>query len=266
LRDSGGNGPSADGAKLVSAAAQTIESTEGSKLPALNGDSLTFRTNAAPYSLLPSTFNTGAFTLYYDRFGQVAYILGVDGTINRGTATVSETGGNEFIQWARWSDGTVFGTGTVQTINLVGTGGMFSVWGVRTGNTLPSSGSATYSLYGTTLAHSGDGTLKGTFSGTITPTFSGSSYSVAVNTSIAMNNGDNYSIVGTVPGTVAGGWASTDVPTTGSGQACGGTCSGAATRTRGFFAGPGGQYAGMSYRVLGSTVYNSVYGAAAFKK
>ncbi len=130
---------------------------------------------------------------------------------------------------------------------------------------MPTTGTATYSLAGATSPTYSDGrSAPGTFSGSLDVTFGGST-SVSGSFAVAMPDGKGWQWSNSTSTSTAF-FAMQGQNITGSGGACGGvsTCSASVT---GFFAGASAERAGIGYLIQDSTSGTTdVVGAAALKK
>jgi len=182
--------------------------------------------------------------------------------------THAEFGTDGVLAWGRW-------TGNVDALYLcdcdpplsVGPNqGLHYVIGLPT-PTLPTSGTATYTLLGATSPTyvNDQGVGPGKFSGTLSVAFAAAGPDVGVSFNIAMPDGNSYglsSTIGTKSTSSTGSLFS--VQPTVSGGAC---ASAACTSTvSGFFAGAGAERAGVAYQVNDSAASTAIVGAAAFKK
>src|SRR5262249_18312938 len=125
---------------------------------------------------------------------------------------------------------------------------------------MPTSGSATYAVYGATSPTYNDGSsAPGTLtSATLNVTF-GATSMINASLSVAMKDGKGYSASGTT--TTSLSTFSMSMSATGTGGACGCGCFASAS---GFFSGANAERAGLAYSINDSS--QSVSGAAALKK
>lgn len=174
-----------------------------------------------------------------------------------GTATVSFSATDGIIGWGRWA-----GTGSSLT-GYTYTHQIFDyVVGIPTA-TMPTSGSATYSLLGyTTPAFSNDSnsstTTGGTVSGSLTANFSGSP-TVDVNMTVTNSSLSAYTINGST--TISGSNFDGTITTSG-----GSSSSASSTYIAGFFAGDNAARAGLTYKITDSNSNYTTTGAAVFAK
>ncbi len=205
------------------------------------GTGLRFATSGA------STQQFGAFT---DIVAQSDGKLVSFGTVTRGTATDHENGGIAgIVGWSRWSGGTTSGS-DVKVLPVNGGGG--KIWAVAA-TAVPTSGSATYALAGSTAVTANDG---GFAPGTVRAA------SLAVNFATRLVGFDSTIGINGIDYTLAstGGLAAPSMAldslnvfrAQGSlvvgGNGCR-TCYGDLT---GFLAGPGASHAGLSFSFINS--------------
>lgn len=180
-------------------------------------------------------------------------------TTSQGTATMADYSGDSIIGWGRWSNGTV-------TIDNVATAlganqGLHHFWGVPT-PTMPTTGTATYTLLGSTKPTETTGAwAPGTFnSASLSVNFATGVVSSTINIYINTGPSNNYVVSGT--GSVGGnGFSITGMSGTGSGCASG--CSG---EVSGRFFGTTAERAGLTYKINEFTTSRTIIGAATFKK
>ncbi len=180
-------------------------------------------------------------------------------TTSQGTATMADYGGDSIIGWGRWSNGTV-------TIDNVATPlganqGLHHFWGVPT-PTMPTTGTATYTLLGSTKPTETTGAwAPGTFnSASLSVNFATGSVSSSINLYINPGPNNNYVVSGT--GSIGGnGFSITGMSGTGSGCASG--CSG---EVSGRFFGTTAERAGLTYKINEFTTSRTIIGTATFKK
>jgi hypothetical protein len=171
----------------------------------------------------------------------------------------ADFGTDGILAWGRWIDGvSLFGT----LENYNGNTGLHYVVGLPTA-TMPTTGTATYTLLGATRPTLIDGSATpGTFSGSLSVDFG--SASVGMNLNVAVGT-FGYSINGSASissSTFSGSFFQGEglTPTTPSSCSCG--CS---ANVQGFFAGANAERAGLGYHI---TDFSSpdIVGAAAFIK
>ena len=198
--------------------------------------------------------------------------------LNRGTAVASEAGYDPYVAWGRWTNGTVnvrlLGLFT-STQRLEAHDGIHYLVGVPT-ESLPTAGSATYSLLGATLA-TGKGVDPLTVSGNVAVTFAPNlGTRIGLDLRLDRNNGaQTYQITSTggltnpslselrliSPNRFGGALA---VTSNTSEIGCNATGACTATFTGGFF-GPSAQRLGVSYAILRNQSVR-IEGVATFKK
>ena len=198
--------------------------------------------------------------------------------LNRGTAVASEAGYDQYVAWGRWTNGVVnvrflglFNT----TQQLEASDGIHYLVGVPT-ESLPTAGTATYSLLGATLA-TGKGVAPLTVSGSAAVTFAPTlGTRIGLDLSLDRNNGaQTYRITSTggltnpslselrlispnrFEGTLAVSSNTSEI-----GCNTSGSCT--AAFTGGFF-GPSAQRLGVSYAILRNQSVR-IEGVATFKK
>lgn len=193
--------------------------------------------------------------------------------LTAGTRVTAELGGNQVINWGRWTLGTYTDSisGTPPTAALGIDQGLHYIVGLITPPAnLPMSGQATFNLVGATRPTWVDGAFpSGTFTGSFAVSWAGSaSTKVGTEFRLAMPNDTTYVVtspgglaspqVGITPGTAQ---FSGDLATTTAGRACAGApCAGS---FNGFFAGTTAQFAGIRY-ILGASPATSIQGVAVF--
>jgi hypothetical protein len=124
--------------------------------------------------------------------------------------------------------------------------------------TMPTTGSATYSLIGATAPT--DGTNVGTFTGSLGITF-GATHTITGNFNVAIASANyNWSMSTTSSNSLFSG--TTTIPTIFSSPACSCACN---IGVSGFFAGASAERAGIAYKIQDVGV-RDIFGAAAFKK
>lgn len=208
-----------------------------------------------------ATFDNGKLVSMTDNGGA--------GTVSRGTTSMVDAGGDQFIAWGRLTNGTLGGI-PINTGDHAG--GLFSnnesfhfVVGLPT-VTLPTIGSVTYTLLGATAPtfSSGSGlvslgsleslTLLANLSGTRT---TGGSFTMSLKDP-ALN-------LISFNGSFSGGAVFSGSSTTGTGAGCSGSCG---VSLNGFFAGANAERAGVSYQVQtpGCSTGCTGVGVAALKR
>lgn len=193
-------------------------------------------------------------TAAFQNGGELIGFTGGSASDTVGTATVANAGNTSVLGWGRWVGG-VTGNG----YNLINAGDSihYVVGQITPSASLPTSGSATYSLVGATTPTSTLGATTGSFSGTITVNFS-STYSLALNASIT-SGATTYTASASTSGTNS---------TFGLNSTMGGSCNPSCSFFgNGFFAGTTGSQIGLSYKVQDfSAAPGFVVGAAAFSQ
>ena len=180
-------------------------------------------------------------------------------TTSQGTATMADYGGDSIIGWGRWANGTV-------TIDNVATAlganqGLHHFWGVPT-PTMPTTGTATYTLLGSTKPTEITGAwAPGTFnSASLSVNFATGVVSSSLNLYINPGPNNNYVVSGT--GSIGGnGFSITGMSGTGSGCASG--CSGDVS---GRFFGTTAERAGLTYKINEFATSRTIIGTATFKQ
>jgi hypothetical protein len=186
---------------------------------------------------------------------------GDSGSIATGTVAVSASDG--IIGWGRW-------TGTYTTsgpaTGLLAPTTLDYVVGIPTA-TMPTSGTATYSLLGYTSPTDTSGAIGYTVNGSLAVNFAAATNQVGVNMTVA--NGTNTyvmtsanSLVSLQQGTASFAGSIT-IPNNVAYPNC---LSGCITSVNGFFAGTGASRAGMSYSISDSTGIANIQGVATFTK
>ena len=173
---------------------------------------------------------------------------------SRGTAGESEYGGlNGVIGWSRWTNGTIK---TANATSTLSPGGEHHVWGTALSN-MPTTGSATYDLVGSTAPTTDTGATGSVLSASLTVGFA--TKKVGLDASVSVG-GQSFAF-GSTGGAAA---PSMDLATNG-------TFSQTATGNQmfGFLAGSGAAAAGLAFTVTPPTLINgvtSVSGTLAFGK
>lgn len=178
-------------------------------------------------------------------------------TGQRTTATNVDFGGaGGQIGWTRWASGTV-NQGTNRNYNA--NTGLHVLWGTPVSD-MPTSGSATYSLVGSTRPTISSGVVApGTFTGSLGVNFA--TMRVGWSSNIVFGS-DTYVF------NSAGGAAAPSVTLGADGRFTGGSAPGGVDGSAtGFLAGPGASHAGFTYQILVPNQGNTyIAGAAAFRR
>lgn len=179
-------------------------------------------------------------------------------------------GTDGILAWGRWI-GPVENPNSFSGSELYGaTDGLHYVVGLPTPS-MPTSGTATYTLLGATQAtyySFTPSTSIGTLSGTLSVDFG--NFSVGLNLNINMSDGMGYAIGGSadISGSKFAGFQ--DLQGAGtltvSGTSSGACSSGCTAKVEGFFAGATAERAGLAYHVGDSLLNTDILGAAAFAK
>ena len=180
-------------------------------------------------------------------------------TTSQGTATMADYGGDSTIGWGRWANGTVTIDNVATTLGA--NQGLHHFWGVPT-PVMPASGTATYTLLGSTKPTETTGFwTPGTFNtASLSVNFGTGSVSSTLNLYINPGPNNNYVVSGT--GSISGnGFTITGMSGTGSG--CGSGCSG---EVSGRFFGSTAERAGVAYKIIENTTSRTIIGTAVFKK
>lgn len=186
-----------------------------------------------------------------------------------GTQVKGESGNDGIIAWGRWTGGVNMtypcdGTCTAQP-TYGDNQGLHYVVGLPTPS-LPTSGTATYSVLGATGPTYVDGsTAPGKFTGSLNVTFNPTYANVGMNFNVAMPNGAGYSMTGSTTTASSFFSASTDnknLSVSGTGGAC--ATAGCGSQVQGFFAGASAERAGVAYQINDGSA--QILGAAAFTK
>jgi hypothetical protein len=163
------------------------------------------------------------------------------------------------VAWGRWiGDVSVLGANVSYSANQ----GLHYVVGLPT-LTMPLTGTATYTLLGSTRPTYTDGSATpGSFSGSLNVDFGALAVGLALNVGI---DSKNYTIGGSA-GILGSAFSSSlgNVTVSGSGGACG--FSGCSASVDGFFAGVDAVRAGLGYSISDSGTSKTIEGAAAFVK
>jgi len=184
----------------------------------------------------------------------------------------ADFGSDGILAWGRWTGEVGFDTGQgIIPETYDANRGFHYVVGMPSAS-MPTSGTATYSLVGATSPTYADGrSAPGTFTGSLGVTFGGST-SITGNFAVAMPDGKGWQWTASTSTSSAlfsmsvNNFVAPPSPITGTGGACGGACSCQADVT-GFFAGTSAERAGIGYIIQDSTSGTvDVVGAAAFKK
>jgi hypothetical protein len=208
----------------------------------------------------PQLVSGGNATAVFDGAGQLTSVTVGGSTYTMGGGQV-DFGTDGILAWGRWT-GSMTTNSTACGIAAPGNcgatfaanDGLHYVVGTPT-PTMPTTGSATYSLLGATRPT--DGTNVGTFTGSLGISF-GATHTItgSFNVAIASNN-YSWGITTTSSNSLFS--ASATIPT---GPSCACACS---IGVSGFFAGASAERAGMAYHINDVGVRN-VVGAAAFTK
>jgi hypothetical protein len=213
------------------------------------------------------SFTQGA-TATFDAAGRLVSISDSFGQVfNSSGAPFPDFGSDGIIAWGRWT-GNVTGLGNINGLlavneNYSADQGFHYVVGVPTAS-MPTSGSATYTLLGATQPTYVDGSSPpGTLSGSLSVTFGGQP-TVGVNLNVAMPDGKGYGVGGTaqVSSNFIFGSTASGLTAAGTGGACSPVCT---AQVNGFFAGASAERVGLGY-LISDAIGKDVIGAAAFKK
>jgi hypothetical protein len=232
---------------------------------------------AGPGFFTNATFNTSNALTGFTTF---------TGGNTNGTASVSDFGGNSFVAWGRWNNGTPTQTSSlgtpIATNAIAANAGFHYLLGVPA-TTIPASGTATYSLLGASAPTISDGSIApGSFAGSLAVNFAGASTRVALNATVTMG-ADNYLIA------TSGGLANpstSQIAMTSSGSAANKTtwagasafliqvpvtgvtsCAGCQATIQGSFFGANLEAAGINYSIGGvAGGLKSIQGSAAFAR
>jgi hypothetical protein len=229
-----------------------------------------------------ATIDGGEFSSFeindavFDAQGRLTSLTGNSGSTFALNGQHAEFGSDGILAWGRWTGQVNFidgGEGIVIPETYDANQGFHYVVGMPTAS-MPTIGTATYSLMGATSPTYADGrTAPGTFTGSLGVTFGGSA-SVTGNFQVSMPDGKGWTWgidTSTATGSPFFSQNVSDFSSPGIqgiGGACGFTCSCSASVT-GFFAGTTAERAGMSYGIRDSSNGPSgsdVVGAAAFKQ
>jgi hypothetical protein len=172
----------------------------------------------------------------------------------------AEFGTDGILAWGRWTGAFDITSTTVQP-------SLHYVVGLPT-PTMPTIGTATYSLLGATSPTYADGTASpGVFSGSLSVNFGQGTVGMNLNIGI---DGKGYAIGGSadfsrIDSTFSGRTSTGNQPLTisGTGGACGSGCS---ASVEGFLAGANAERAGLGYLVEDLGTLKDIVGTAAFKK
>ena len=212
----------------------------------------------------------GSADATFNSSGQMTEVAVNSTTFSLGAGTHADFGTDGILAWGRWiGPVTVAGAwceGTCSGTSYTADQGLHYVVGLPTPR-IPTSGMASYSMYGATQPTYIDGsTAPGTFSGSLNVDFG--ALSVGVNLNVSMPDGKGYSIGGSAPisGSTFSGFhsfGSGTLITGGTGGAC---ISGCNALVNGFFSGATAERAGLGYHIDDVVAGKDVIGAAAFKK
>ena len=183
------------------------------------------------------------------------------GTNTAGTLSLS--GQDGVIGWGRWT-GAFTSTGAGAT--AIGAAGTMTsldyVVGIPTA-VMPTTGTVTYNLLGSTTPTATNGTTGYTVTASVTVNFALTTGQVGVNMTVA--NAANSYTTGATPLTISGSTFTGAVPTTSSPTSTAPCSGGCTTSVNGFFAGTNAARVGLSYTISNISGGNSVQGVAAFK-
>ena len=198
-----------------------------------------------------ATFNPSGELTEVAVFGSTRFTLAPSGTH-------ADFGSDGVLAWGRWT-GTITTFGRNETYNA--NQGLHYVIGMPTAS-MPTTGTATYSMIGATKPTYGDGlSAPGTFTGSLSVIFgvpSGTQVDGSFNVSMPDGKGYNWTGSTTTSSTTFGIFSSLT-----SANGCSiGACSCSADVT-GFFSGAAAERAGIVYHIQES---RDIIGAAAFKK
>jgi len=212
------------------------------------------------YGVLDSGANASAI---FNAIGQLARLSFFGNTYQQISGTQTEFGTDGILAWGRWTGTAAVPTGLTGTENYSPDQGLHYVIGMPT-PTLPTSGSATYTLLGATRpTYVNANTAPGLFSGSIDVAF-GARPTVAIrNFAVAMPD-QTYSL-NDVSTSVSGNAFALST-TANSASACAAGCP---ADVSGFFAGASAERIGVGYVIspaASATYLDSVVGTAAFTK
>ena len=228
-------------------------------------DAIAFFTNGPN----PSFDGPEGFTGYTETFSPAGELTQVETSLGSVIYTLNNPGGSHadfgsdgILAWGRWI-GSISFSGRTENYNQ--NQGLHYVVGMPTA-TMPTTGTATYSMIGATPPTYADGrTAPGTFSGSLGVDFANAAVNGSFNVGMPDGKGYAWSIATSINGYTFLENSSGSI--TGTGGACPNSC-GCSARTHGFFAGASAERAGVGYHItdgISSTPAN-IIGAAAFKK
>jgi hypothetical protein len=220
----------------------------------------------SPNSSSATSFSNGGIDAIFDGSGRLTEFKNAAGAMWKSDAsgTHADFGTDGILAWGRWT-GTVMANGATVTYNA--NQGMHYVIGTPTA-TMPTTGSATYTLIGATRPTAISGLeAPGTFSGSLNVTF-GATHTVGVSYTVAisgLNYVVNHSATGsgnTFSGSGSGSFGSGAFAGS-SGTVCTGSCS---SFVQGFFAGASAERAGIGYHITDTMAGRQIIGTAAFQR
>jgi hypothetical protein len=176
------------------------------------------------------------------------------------SGTHADFGTDGILAWGRWTGDTLVPCEGMCNFTYGADDGVHYVIGLPT-PTLPTSGSATYSLAGATRpTYVGGGVAPGTFTGTINVDFGLRGSGIAVDFDVSIG-GKSYGLTGsTSTGSQFSLVSGQGLTATGCGA------SGCSARVNGFFSGASAERIGVGYHINDSSIGKDILGAAAFKK
>src|SRR5688572_16435751 len=177
------------------------------------------------------------------------------GTLSKGTATATSQGNDSIVAWGRWTGGTTSGAAALNLSSLP----LHYVVGLPTTN-MPTSGTATYSMMGSTTPSSSGGLVSSASvaGSTISVDFGSSSASMQLQMLVNGATTPNFTANVTL-GRVADRLSSTGATFS---WTTGAFCN-PAINTQGFLSGDGASRAGMAYRITDGTTSSNINGAVA---
>ena len=221
----------------------------------------------SPNSSSATSFSNGGVDAIFDGSGRLLEFKNAAGAMWKSDAsgTHADFGTDGILAWGRWT-GTVMANGA--TVTYTANQGMHYVIGTPTA-TMPTTGSATYTLIGATRPTDVQGLLApGTFSGSLNVIF-GATHTIGMSYTVAMPGGINYVVnhTGTGSGSsfsqVGSGSMSSGAFLGSNGGACTGSCS---AFVQGFFAGASAERAGIGYHITDTNIGRNIIGTAAFQR
>jgi hypothetical protein len=220
----------------------------------------------SPNSSSATSFSNGGIDAIFDGSGRMTEFKNAAGAMWKSDAsgTHADFGTDGILAWGRWT-GNVTANGTPQSYSA--NQGLHYVIGMPT-PTMPTTGTATYSLIGATRPTDVSGVMApGTFTGSLNVTF-GATHTIGVSYTVAIGGGTyvvNHTGTGTGSSfsqTGTGNFASGAFAGS-SGSVCTGSCS---SFVQGFFAGASAERAGIGYHISDTIVGKNIIGTAAFTK